>query len=157
SSLCEELLGLYSSEEYLKAFPNIGKIKPETDPDVVKPLDNKLLKRFIERSDELSLSIPDIIDYQGNTYCRFQGRGGIANIYADVSLEAFYDYLGDNYDFKSATIETLKSFSIVLCDSEGNISKAYSIYNCLLLDISGPKKVFHICEGNWYAVDASYV
>ncbi|WP_122544869.1 DUF6119 family protein [Pseudomonas viridiflava] len=157
SSLCEELLGLYSSEEYLKAFPNIGKIKPETDPDVVKPLDNKLLKKFIERSDELSLSIPDIIDYQGNTYCRFQGRGGIANIYADVSLEAFYDYLGDNYDFKSATIETLKSFSIVLCDSEGNISKAYSIYNCLLLDISGPKKVFHICEGNWYAVDASYV
>lgn len=156
-TVCETLLNLYSSEDYLVSFPNVGKISPEKDPDIVQELDAQLLQKFIEQNDDLSLSIPDIIDYRDNTCCLFQGRGGIANVYTDVSLEAFYEYLGDDYDMSSLTIEQLKSFSIALCDADGNISKAYSIYNCLLLDIVDPEKVFHICEGGWYRVDAGYI
>ncbi|WP_223547913.1 DUF6119 family protein [Pseudomonas sp. A-B-19] len=155
--ICESLLDLYSSEEYLVTFPNVGKITPEKDPDVVRVLDAQLLQKFIERSDDLSLSIPDIIDYRDNTCCRFQGRGGIADVYTDVSLEAFYEYLGDDYELGELSIERLKSFSIALCDAEGNISRAYSVYNCFLLDIVEPDKVFHICEGGWYRVDVGYI
>lgn len=156
-NICETLLNLYFSEEYLVSFPNVGKIRPEKDPDIVQELDNKLLHNFIEKNDDLSLSIPDIVDYRDNTCCLFQGRGGIASVYADVSLEAFYEYLGGDYDLSSLTIEKLKSFSIALCDADGNISRAYSIYNCLLLDVADQDKVFHICEGGWYRFDAGYI
>jgi uncharacterized protein (TIGR04141 family) len=157
TTVCERLLDLYSSQEYLISFPNVGKIQPEKDPDIVNTLDAQLIEKFINRSEDISLSIPDIIDYRDNTCCRFQGKGGVAEVYADVSLEAFYEYLGDDYNYHEITIEQLKSFSIVLCDADGHISKAYSIYNCLLLDIVEPEQIFHICEGGWYRVDSEYV
>lgn len=155
---CQKLLALYFSQEYLITFPNVGKITPEKDPDIVGFLDSLLLEKFVDQHDGLALSIPDIVDYRDNTSCRFQGRGGgVADIYTDVSLEAFYEYLGPGYDYQSLTIDKLKSFSIALCDAEGNISRAYSIYNCLLLDIVEPDKVYHICEGGWYRVDVGYI
>lgn len=155
---CERLLALYYSEDYLETFPNVGKISPEKDPDIVEALDEKLLEKFIERSEDISLSIPDIIDYRDNTSCRFQGRGGgVAEVYTSVSLEAFYDYLGRDFNYDDLTINKLKKFSIALCDADGQISKSYSIYNCLLLDVVEPDKVFHICEGGWYRVDIDYI
>ncbi len=155
---CGKLLELYSSQEYLVTFPNVGKIIPEKDPDIVSFLDSQLLDKFVNQDDEISLSIPDIVDYRDNTSCRFQGRGGgVADVYTDVSLESFYEYLGATYDYRSLTIDSLKSFSIALCDAEGNISRAYSIYNSLLLDIVEPDKIYHICEGGWYRVEAGYI
>lgn len=155
--LCTKLLELYKCEDYLSTFPSVGKISPENDPDIVRALNNQLLKRFIVQDPALSLCVPDIVDYRDNTSCRFQGRGGLAEIYTDVSLEAFYDYLGERVDLNAFTIEKLKSFSVGLCDADGNISKAYSIYNCLLLDIVEGEKVYHICEGSWYRVEREYI
>lgn len=155
--LCTKLLELYKSEDYLENFPSVGKISPENDPDIVQVLDNQLLEHFIKRDPALSLCIPDIVDYRDNTSCRFQGRGGLAEVYTDVSLDAFYDYLGDKVDLNTFTIEKIKSFSAGLCDTDGNISKAYNIYNCLLLDIVEDEKVYHLCEGSWYRVEREYI
>ena len=155
--LCTNLLALYNSNDYLNTFPNVGKISPENDPDIVRTLDDKLLKFFIARDPSLSICIPDIVDYRDNTSCRFQGRGGVAEIYTDISLEAFYDYLGEKIDLTDFTIDKLKSFSVALCDTDGNINKAYNIYNCLLLDIHEQAEIYHICEGSWYRVEREYV
>lgn len=155
--ICATLLDLYSREDFLENFPSIGKLSPERDPDIINNLNEQLLERVKARSDDLSLAIPDIIDYRDNICCRFQGKGGIAEVYTDVSLDAFYDYLGDDYNFEDLTIEKIKGFSIALCDPEGRVSKAYSIYNSLLLDIVDQDQVFHICEGGWYRADLDYV
>ncbi|EOC0305867.1 TIGR04141 family sporadically distributed protein, partial [Cronobacter sakazakii] len=82
--LCEQLLDLYSSNEYLESFPNIQKIVPEKDPLQIKRLDASLLEAFINKSSELSLSIPDIVDYSDNIYCIFKGRKGISPIYTNI-------------------------------------------------------------------------
>lgn len=156
-NLCTNLLALYNSNDYLKTFPNVGKISPENDPDIVRTLNNKLLQYFIARDPSLSLCIPDIVDYRDNTSCRFQGRGGVAEVYTDISLEAFYDYLGETTDLAEFTADKLKSFSVALCDTDGNINKAYNIYNCLLLDIHEQAEVYHICEGSWYRVEREYI
>jgi len=156
-NLCSSLLELYRSNDYLNTFPNVGKISPENDPDIVGALDNQLLQRFAARDPALSLCVPDIVDYRDNTSCRFQGRGGVAEIYTDISLEAFYDYLGENINLNDFTIDKLKSFSVALCDPDGNISKAYNIYNCLLLDIVEHAEVYHICEGSWYRIEREYI
>ncbi|UVE19407.1 TIGR04141 family sporadically distributed protein [Pseudomonas sp. LS44] len=155
--LCNTLLDLYRCEDYLETFPSVGKISPENDPDIIQVLDEQLLECFISQDPSLSLCIPDIVDYRDNTSCRFQGRGGLAEIYTDISLDAFYDYLGEDTDLNVLTIEKLKSFSLALCDAEGNISRAYNIYNCLLLDIVEGHKFYHLCEGGWYRVEREYI
>lgn len=156
-NLCTNLLTLYNSNDYLKTFPNVGKISPENDPDIVRTLNNKLLQCFIARDPSLALCIPDIVDYRDNTSCRFQGRGGVAEVYTDISLDAFYDYLGETTDLNGFTAEKLKSFSVALCDTDGNSHKAYNIYNCLLLDIHEQAEVYHICEGSWYRIEREYI
>lgn len=154
--LCVRLMELYQCEDYLETFPSVGKISPENDPDIVQTLDSQLLTLFINQDPALSLCVPDIVDYRDNTSCRFHGKGGLAEIYNDVSLDSFYEYLGD-VDLNTFTINKLKSFSVGLCDSDGIIGRSYNIYNCLLVDIVEDEKVYHICEGGWYRVERDYI
>lgn len=156
--LCEQLLDLYASNEYLESFPNIQKIVPEKDPLKIEKLDTSLLEAFINKSDELSLSIPDIVDYSDNIYCVFKGRKGISPIYTDISLDEFYDYLGE-IDLNTFDIEKIKSFSLNLCNEEGITTKAYNIYRSFIYDIPFDDEgvVYHLCEGEWYKVDQDYL
>ncbi len=156
--LCEQLLELYSSEEYLEAFPNIQKIIPEKDPQKIERLDASLLDAFIHRNSDLALSIPEIIDYSDNIYCIFKGRKGITPIYADISLEEFYEYL-EEANLDEFDINKLKSFSLNLCNQEGFITKSYTIYRSFIYDIhfDGEEVVYHLCEGEWYKVNEDYL
>ncbi|UPT54993.1 TIGR04141 family sporadically distributed protein [Dickeya zeae] len=157
-TFCEQLLYLYSSDEYLESFPNIQKIVPEKDPLKIERLDNSLLAALINKSNELSLSIPEIVDYSDNIYCSFKGRKGISPIYTDISLDEFYDYLGE-VDLNTLDIDKIKSFSLNLCNEEGIITKAYNIYRSFIYDIhfDNEEVVYHLCEGEWYKVDQDYL
>ncbi|ELZ1657887.1 TIGR04141 family sporadically distributed protein [Cronobacter sakazakii] len=156
--LCEQLLDLYSSNEYLESFPNIQKIVPEKDPLQIKRLDASLLEAFINKSSELSLSIPDIVDYSDNIYCIFKGRKGISPIYTNISLDDFYEYLGE-IDLNTFDIEKIKKFSLNLCNEEGSTTKTYNIYRAFIYDIHFDDEgvVYHLCEGEWYKVDKDYL
>lgn len=156
--LCEQLLDLYSSDDYLESFPNIQKIRPEKDPQKIAILDESLLRAFINNDNELSLSIPDIVDYGDNINCIFKGRKGISKIYTDISLSEFYDYL-DGMNIANLDINALNDFSMNLCNQEGNVTKTYSIYRSLIYDvkIDGENIVYHLCEGEWYKVDGDYL
>ncbi|HIB5333149.1 TPA: TIGR04141 family sporadically distributed protein [Klebsiella quasipneumoniae subsp. similipneumoniae] len=158
TGLCDQLLDLYSSDEYLESFPNIQKITPEKDPIKIKRLDDSLLDAFINKNNELALSIPDIVDYSDNIYCSFKGRKGISPIYTDISLEEFYDYLGE-VDLNTFNIDKIKDFSLNLCNEEGVITKAYNIYRSFIYDIhfDNEEVVYHLCEGEWYKVDQEYL
>ncbi|MFJ5457164.1 TIGR04141 family sporadically distributed protein [Pectobacterium sp. CHL-2024] len=157
-ALCEQLLDLYSSDEYLQSFPNIQKIVPEKDPLKIERLDNSLLDAFINKNPDLSLSIPEIVDYSDNIYCSFKGRKGISPIYTDISLDEFYDYLGE-IDLNTFDIDKVKSFSLNLCNEEGVITKAYNIYRSFIYDIHFDNEdiIYHLCEGEWYKVDQDYL
>ncbi|NRN14956.1 MULTISPECIES: TIGR04141 family sporadically distributed protein [Serratia] len=154
----EQLLDLYSSDEYLESFPNIQKIVPEKDPLEIARLDNSLLEAFVNKKDELSLSIPDIIDYSDNIQCTFKGRRGISPIYTDISLEEFYDYLGD-IDLNTFDMDKIKSFSLNICNEQGVTTKAYNIYRSFIYEVHfhDEKIVYHLCEGEWYKVDQDYL
>lgn len=156
-TICNTLLNLYQSEEYLTNFPSIGKISPERDPDVTTPLDDLLLEKFKNHSEDIYLSIPDVVDYRDNICCKFHGKAGRSEIYPDVSLEALYEYLGDDFDYENLTLDELKSVSLILCDAEGRPTKTYSIYNAILADIDCHGRTFHMCEGSWYQIEQEYL
>ena len=155
---CTVLLGLYKSNDYEAAFPNVGKIAPEKDPDVVSQLNSGLLKKLDQRDDSVSLSIPDIVDYRDNTSCRFSGvKGAAAIVYPEVSIDSFYDYIGVNSKFEKSGIASLKGYGMALCDADGRMSRSFGLYSCLLADSEFNGSVYHLCEGSWYRVDKDYV
>lgn len=89
----------------------------------------------------------------------FNGPVGQSDIYPDISLQAFYDYLGDDFDFEALTLEQLKSFRMVLTDVEGVLGRSYGFYRSLIFDVhpSDMQVLYHFNEGDWFKAQISFV
>lgn len=73
--LCEKLLELYASNAYKTTFPDIQNITPIRDPVVIAELNAKLLQALRNKSADLYLTVPDLINYRDNMYAAFSGAG----------------------------------------------------------------------------------
>ncbi len=157
--ICETLIELYNSKDYLESFPNIQKIMPEKDPQEILKLDNLLLESFKQHDESLELTIPDIVDYRDNIYCTFKGIQKTLNIYSDINIQKLYEYIGDK--LQSLTLVNFKKLSMDLCNNEGLTSHSYSIYRCMIFDKKLSKDnedvIYHLCDGDWYKVEANYL
>ncbi len=119
---CETLLTLYGKEDYKAAFPNIQNMAPVKDPIKIASLDEILLQSLRQRDGRVTLMIPDIVDYRDNTCCVFNGDGKTSEIFPDISLEQFYEFLGDDFDLDPLTVDGLKGYRMLLTDVDGNPS-----------------------------------
>lgn len=156
---CERLLALYDSEDYKETFPNIQNIVPVRDPAEVNRLNQLVLESVQSRDGSTTLTIPDIVDYRDNTCCMFQGPGGTSEVYPDISMEAFYDYLGEDFDLNALTIDQLKSYRMILTDVEGAPGRTYGVFRSLIFDAEpqGEAVLYHLNEGDWYKAEKSFV
>lgn len=159
STRCADLLALYDNEEYKNNFPNIQNIMPVKDPTDVKILDALLLESVKTHDQKTTLTIPDIVDYRDNTCCMFNGPSGPSPVFPDISIEAFYDYLGDDFDLNTLTLDQLKSYRMILTDVEGSPRGSYGLYRSLIFDteVDGESVVYHLNEGDWYKAEKSFV
>ncbi len=157
--LCSRLLALYQNEDYKDAFPNIQNIAPVNDPTKTAELDARLITALKEKDGRATLTIPDIIDYRDNTCCLFQGDGRVSHVYPDISLEEFYEFLGDDFDLDAMTLERLKGFRMMLTDVDGSAGKTYNVYRSLVYDVELEDEhlAYHLCEGKWYKVEKDYL
>jgi|GEM_PF-389646 uncharacterized protein (TIGR04141 family) len=156
---CEALLNLYESEEYKITFPNIQNIVPVKDPVDVNRLDALLVESVKTQDGRTTLSIPDIVDYRDNTCCVFNGPAGSSEVYPDITIDSFYEYLGDDFDLNTLTLEQLKSIRMVLTDVVGIPGRSYSLYRSFIFDAepTGENVIYHLNEGNWYKAQKSFV
>lgn len=156
---CEKLLTLYEKEDYKETFPNIQNIAPIKDPLKIAILEEKLLKSFQRRDGHITLTIPDIVDYRDNTCCIFSGQGKVSEILPDISIEEFYDFLGADFDLDALTLEEFKGYRMTLADADGNSGSSYTIFRSLIFETEQPGEqvIYHLCEGDWYRVEASFV
>lgn len=157
--LCKTLQKLYAEEAYKKTFPDIQNIVPVRDQLIIQKLSEKLLRAFRTKDDNLYLTIPDIIEYRNNFRAAFSGAGS-SYVYDDVYMDRYYEYLEQNKKtLNSVGIEELKHHLLHLTNEEGTPQDSYCIFKCMLYDTSlnGGKGTFHLCEGNWYKVEADYI
>ena len=145
-SFCEKLLVLYDKNDYRTTFPEIENIVPIRDPGKIDELNNKLIEGLRQKSPNLYLTIPDIIDYRHVGYfAEFSGEGRSMR-YPDVFLGKYYEYLEsngtsvDNLDFVQLSAHKLK-----LTDGDGKVQKSYSVAKCLIFDtaLDDGKQTFH--------------
>lgn len=158
--LCEELLTLYGGDQYKEAFPEIQNITPVRDPARIAALNAKLITAFGEKSPDVNITVPEIINYDDNLYITFSGAGR-SEIYDDVYIGRYYDYLEKNEVALTAIgINELSRHALVLTDEDGNGRNKFSIFKSLVFDtvLDGvANETFHMCEGNWYRVEDAYI
>lgn len=160
AALCETLLGLYQSEDYKDAFPEIQNIVPVRDPAQIEALNGRLLEAFRSRNPNLNITVPEIINYSDNLYAAFTGAGR-SLVYDDVYIGRYYEYLdGRGSELNALGIEDLRRHALVLTDEDGNGRDRYSIFKSFVFDttLEGAQgETFHLCEGNWYRIGHEYI
>lgn len=158
--LCQRLLALYQSDAYKAAFPEIQNIVPVRDPTRIDALNGQLLAAFRTRDPDLNITVPEIINYSDNLYVMFGGAGG-GRIYDDVYIGRYFDYLDERgVDVATMGIDDLRRHVLILTDEEGSSRDRYSIYKSLVFDTAlegAENETFHLCEGNWYQIENSYI
>jgi len=159
NEVCQTLLELYESEEYLQAFPNTQNIAPVSDPAEIEPLEAAVLQAFQSKDAGLVLGIPDIVDYRDNTCCVFRTPDRVSDVNPEVSLEAFYEFLGDEFDLDAVSIDDLRSYRMSLTDADGNVAQSYQVFRALIFDLESDdgEVVYHLSEGKWYRAQKAYV
>ncbi len=160
TKLCEDLLGLYSGEDYRKTFPDIQNILPVTDPDTLSQLNDALIQALRSQSQGLYLTIPDIIDFRKHSYyASFSGQGK-SLLYPDVQLTTYYEYLDQNgFDVAGITLDDICRHHLNLVDEDENVRERYGILRCLLFETSLGAKghTYHLAETKWYRVENAYL
>jgi uncharacterized protein (TIGR04141 family) len=63
------------------------------------------------------------------------------------------------FDLGRLTLDELKTYRMMLTDVDGSPGPSYSIYRTLIFDAEphDEQVIYHLCEGNWYRAEKSYV
>lgn len=157
--ICKTLLALYSSTDFRETFPNIQNISPVKDPEIIDALNERLVYAFNERDEDLVLSIPEIVDYQGEkTCCFFRAGGKTSEIFPDITIEALWSFLGEQ-NILPENASALRQYQLVLCDVEGSPGRSYTVMRSLVYEAkhADDGAIYHMTDGSWYRAEAAFV
>ncbi|MGJ4844350.1 DUF6119 family protein [Leifsonia sp. Le1] len=157
--LCEKLFALYTSDDYKASFPEVQNVTPVKDPQQVAMLDEILIGKLKDRSDEPMLAIPELVEYNDSFWVSFAGVGK-SSLHHDVFLARYYDYLESN-GTSVATLdrEALDRHHLVILNDDETPRTRFRIYKSLIFTASLPAAgaTFHLMEGNWFRFDDDYI
>jgi len=155
--LCKRLLEIYQKNDYKNNFPDIQSITPVKDPATVEKLNKQLLAAFNSEAIELVLTVPDIIEHSTSFRVKYSGAGRTDKSYDDVYILHYREYLNDRKQTNDVTINTFKRHKLNIQDENGQTIKSYSVFKCFLFDCDLNSSYYHLCEGEWYHIDANYL
>lgn len=159
SSLLEDIYEVYQKDTYLTAFPDATNIQPVKDPADLAILDEKLVQAVRTKSDDLTLTIPELVDFQEDFEVSYGGAGK-SDLYPDAGLDDYYAWLATNgVALGTLTLNSLQHHRLCVTTDDGIKRGDYSIYKSLVFESSfdGQHEAFHLSEGTWYKVEADYL
>lgn len=156
--LLSRLRKLYKSDEFLKTFPDVAQIRPITDPQVIKLLDQQLALAIFNTSAPVVLTVPDILDYKDETFVQFSGRG-TSPVFDDVYVKHYREYLeSHDVDPDTFSVDVLKHDYLVLLDGSHAQRQRWSIYKSLVFEVSDdPNYTYHFSDGLWFRVSTDLI
>ena len=159
SALCSDLLEIYGSDEYKDIFPDIQSVTPVNDPVVTRQLYTKLVEAIRLHSDELSISLPAMVEFNESLLFTFTGAGQ-GQLYDGLDIDNFYDYLSERQvDLDALTIDELRKYRLVMVNEDQQERYPFRILRSLIFDtkLSGESAVYHLSDGNWYRFEDNYI
>lgn len=153
TNLLKRLHKLYKAKDFRKIFPDIAQIRPVTDPTVIDPLNLKLAASVFDVTAPVVLTVPDVLDYDDETYVTFSGRGSSA-VFDDVYIKHYREYLeGQGIAAESFTVDDLKHDDLVLLDGNFEAKQRWSIFRSLAFEVQEEKGYsYHFSDGAWFRV-----
>lgn len=150
SQLVDLLSGYYANDSYKTNFSwvdNIRKVKEKSEIDY---LDSKLLDKIKTKSSEITITIPEIVQWDsiyGFSFTRTKNQ-------IKPTIES-QDYL-DHIDAASVSIESIKRDRIFVYDVNENEFE-HQIYKCIYFEHREPDKTYILFAGLWYEIDNNFV
>ena len=154
-SLCEQLLAIYQNNNFRDHFPDLNNIQPVKDPAKIRNLEAALVNALNQRSNEITFTIPDIIDYESISGIQIPEIPTIINN-ADIEISSFYNVIHQS----NFTVETLHSiYHVELVNDDGvPRSPSYPFYKCLLWDYTTDNnQCYHLCDGSWFQIENDFL
>lgn len=150
--LCNQLLKIYEREDYKQTFPGLNNIRPIKDPNKLDVLDKKLIAELKKKSNDISLSLPDILDYSNISKFIFS-PSTTSSTFDSLEIDSFYLYLG--IQLADLTIEKIKKTHHIIGvdDSDNQVTTMFPIYRSLIWDFTENNESYHFCDGKWYQVE----
>lgn len=157
TNLCRTLIEIYNKTDYQQSFPDIQNIVPVKDPDKINRLNQALLEAFVAAPVELVLAIPEIIDYAESFKIKYTGAGRSDLEYDDIFIGDYRQYLQEKEITEVDSVDLFFRHQLSVVDDNDVTIKEYSIYKSFLFDCELDGATFHLCEGEWYLIEANYI
>lgn len=154
--LCSRLLDIYSLRDYATSFPDLQNITPVKDPDIINSLEAKLIDDYKDCSPNITLAIPEIVDYSTNFKVKYRGASRMSEEYEDVFIGNYRDYL-NGWNVEVNDVALLNKHTLNVFDENDCHLQSYSIFKSLLYDCTLNEKTYHLCEGSWYEISSDFI
>ncbi|MEW5095565.1 DUF6119 family protein [Clavibacter michiganensis] len=157
--MLDRIYAIYNEDTFKSAFPSVYNIQPMQDPATLVLLNSELETAIRNGSDALTLTIPELMDFQEDYEVAFSGLG-VSKLYQEASLGDYFEYLsGHEKALTEITIEDLRAHRLQTLNENGVRISEYSIFRCLIFEVTlpGASEAYHLNEGTWYRVDADYL
>lgn len=159
TGLCEQLIDIYSNDDFKVSFPELRSIVPIKDPETIGKLNNKLIEAFNQEPApfELVLTIPDLFDYDKDYVIKYTGAGRSNLEFSEVYIDEYRIYLQERQLDEIDDIATFKQHKMRFVDENDLVVTEYSIYRSFLFDCELDNDTYHLCEGEWYHIAKDYI
>lgn len=147
--LLENIYEVYIKDTYLTAFPDATNIQPLRDPLILGFLDAELEKAVQAKSEALTLTIPEMIDFQDDFVVYYSGVGK-SSLYPDAAPKDYFSWLEVNgKPVDKIAAKNLQHHRLCVTNNDGSKKGDYSIYRSLVFETSlfGYDEAYHLSEG----------
>lgn len=148
--LVTKLFSHYNNDSYKNEFSWVDNIKKIKERTRIDSLDNKLVENIKQKSTDIVITMPEIIQWDDVYGFRFPRSKHIIK----PTIES-KDYL-DNIDPLKVDIASIKRDRLHVFDKNEN-EKEYSIYNCIYFEHKEKNKTFILFAGQWYEIDTKFI
>lgn len=152
---CKQLLEAYQDDRYKEYFDWVDHLGEVRDPNVVRALNDRLLKALKSRDTEkLHLATPEVIDWE-SVEC-FRITGTRRREYDDLDIDEYLDALG-NTKRQQLTVQKLKSYEVsVRWTPNAQFQKLWSLFNCIVWEVRDNARLYALVEGRWFEIEKSF-
>ena len=154
-TFCQNLLGLYNKSDAEQNFPEVFNIRSEKNPLTIDLLDKALLSAIKQKDLSITLSYPDMLNYQDVGQIRF-GSLEASDLF---TIDSFWERMSEQ-KLTALTVDQLKrkyNVNILKIDGTPIGRAAPSLYKCLIFECQLNGKLYHFCEGKWYCINQQLV
>jgi uncharacterized protein (TIGR04141 family) len=153
--LAEDLVRAYRRTRYRKNFRFIDYMRGEQDPDIVKKLDEKLVKALKAKAmTEMHLAIPEAVDWQEIAGVRFSFKQRKHEPAPDPKISLYRELRNaDQISLKRLKADKVEAISAV---DENEIIGRWRVYDCIVFEIDHAGHLYVLSGGDWYRIDKSH-